>query len=99
METLDKNEDIKEKIFESLIPVKVENCPRAVHNTQFKESPNSPTGFGLFVFCSFKHMIQKAIHRHCFSDPEVFSSMSFQEPEYKAVEGIALTFSLLGSPG
>jgi len=70
-----ENVDIKNKSFEIVTPVRMTPCNEG-HKSRFKESPNSPTGFGFFVFCSFKNMIQKAIHRHCFSDPGFFSCMS-----------------------
>ena len=85
METLDKNEDIKEKIFESLIPVKVENCPRAVHNTQFYKSPDAPTALGLFVFCSLKNTNLKAIKRCCFFDAWFVAQLSHKKVVVKCV--------------
>jgi len=60
-------------IFESSHAVKLGTCLCQAITTQCSKNPNTVKSVGVFYF---KNMIQKAIHRHCFSDPEVFSSMS-----------------------
>ena len=77
MEKRNITHDIK-KTFELSLSVRMGTCFVHAINAQFCKSSASKTSMEseLFVFCSFKNMIQKAIHRHCFSDPGFFSCMS-----------------------